>query len=198
MALIAHPDEKRIFHQIAEGDAHAFRILFDHYRAGIYRLVLRTTQSETIAEEISQEVFLQIWKGREQLADIQNPSGWLFTLARNRTINQLKKIANDEELRRNLWRQLSETHNTTEEQIQLNDSRRLIETALQELSPQKQRIFNMSRHEGLSHEQIAEALHLSKNTVKNNLVETLKWLRTRLKDHAPLVAILLMLEEVYK
>ncbi|MHA4807899.1 RNA polymerase sigma factor [Flavitalea flava] len=198
MALPGLRDEKQLFCQISEGDQIAFRTFFDMYRTRIYEFVCRMTKSGDTAEEITQEIFLKIWTHRSNLREVQNPPGYLFTLARNKTINALSKIATDEKLRQNLWRQLNEVQNTPEDQLQFKESNQLIESALVELSPRKQRIFHMSRHLGLTHEQIAEELQLSKSTVKNNLVDTLKWLRTSLKDHIGIIIILLMLEELYK
>jgi RNA polymerase sigma-70 factor (family 1) len=198
MDLIGLPDETALFTRIADGDEQAFRDIFDHYKTGIYRFILNMSKSELDAEELTQEVFVKLWTHRESLRTVRNPGGYIYILARNKTINQLEKIANDRRLRQNLWAQLDTLRNSTEDEVQYRESSRAIDAALQELSLQKQRIFHMSRYQGLSHDEIARELQLSRSTVKNNLVETLKWLRHRLKDHTAIVAVLLMLEEWYR
>ncbi|HVS97419.1 MAG TPA: RNA polymerase sigma-70 factor [Puia sp.] len=198
MDLIGLAEETRLFSQIAGGDETAFRIIFDRYRTGIFRFIFRMVKSELVAQELTQEVFVKLWAHREALAGITNPGGYIFIIARNKAINELDKIANDARLRKHLWHQLDEAQNSTEDQLDERESAGVIESALQELSTQKQRIFRLSRHQGLSHEEIARQLGLSRSTVKNNLVETLKWLRMRLKEHGGLVAVLLMLEEFYR
>ena len=198
MDLIGLPHETTLFARIADGDEQAFQDIFDHYKTGIYRFILNMTKSESEAEELTQEVFVKLWTHRESLRTVRNPGGYIYILARNKTINQLEKIANDRRLRQNLWAQLDTLRNSTEDEVQYRESSRAIDAAMQELSLQKQRIFYMSRHQGLSHDEIARDLQLSRSTVKNNLVETLKWLRHKLKDHTAIVAVLLMLEEWYR
>lgn len=77
-----------------------------------------------------------------------------------------------------LWTDMEKVINETEESLLLSDLRQFTESALVQLPPQQQLIFRMSRYQGLSYDEIAEQLHLSRNTVKNHLIAALKTLRT--------------------
>ncbi|HEY1164271.1 MAG TPA: sigma-70 family RNA polymerase sigma factor, partial [Chitinophaga sp.] len=83
--------------------------------------------------------------------------------------------------------------NDLELQLDARESKALIQQALTQLSPQKQAIFQLSRQQGLSHEEIGQQLKLSKSRVKNLLVETLKHIRHYLSQHSLLLAVLFQL-----
>ena len=79
--------------QVSEGDAIAFRQLFDHYRNKIYSLGMYLTRSETLSEEIVQDVFLKVWEKREELTGINYFNAWLRTVAKNTCSNYLRSLA---------------------------------------------------------------------------------------------------------
>ncbi|MNL20876.1 RNA polymerase sigma factor [compost metagenome] len=77
---------------------------------------------------------------------------------------------------------ISQTHNDTEDGIILSDLMVFAESAIKELPKQQQIVFRLSRFEGLSYEEIADRLNLSKNTVKNHLVVAVKTLRAQFSN----------------
>lgn len=169
--------------RIAEGDEQAFRIFFDTYRDRLYTYLFRFSKSRHVAEEVVQEVFYKIWSHRSSLAAVNNPSTYLFVLARNKTVDILRKMANENELIQQAWKNIAEKQHTTEEYLDMNESRRLIEQALSEVSAQKRTIFHLSRYQGLTHQQIADRLQLSESTIKNHIVETLRYIKHYLEKH---------------
>jgi len=171
------PDEKHLLSLVAQGDVNAFSAIYHHYNRSIYPFVLKITKSETLAEEIIQEVFISVWVNRTQMAQVENFRAYIYTIATNKTLNYFKKAV--AETRRIL--QVSATSakvsNVTEEEIFAKESESLVQAAVESLPEQRKKIYKLSRHEGLTHDQIAEKLNISKNTVKNQLVEALKFIR---------------------
>jgi RNA polymerase sigma-70 factor (ECF subfamily) len=174
--------ETQLLSRIAAGDECAFRSLFDLYKGRVTVYALRLSKSRYVAEEIVQEIFLKLWTNREQLTEVQNIGTYIYVMAKNRTLDHLKKIANEDRLFNEVWHTISEQGEPTGH-LYAKDNMRLIEKAIGQLSPQKQKIFYLSRFEGLSHHQIAEQCALSKNTVKNHLVKTLRHIKFFLKQH---------------
>lgn len=175
--------EKALLNQIADHSEPAFRQLFELYKTKVYSFVVAFTHSTTDAEEILQETFITLWQHRQQLSLIDHPRNYIYTIVRNKTFQHLKQVSKSASLQRELWAHLQQAGNSADDLLHLRDSHRVIEQALSQLSEQKQRIFSMSRQEGLSHDQIAAATGLSKSRVKNIIVEVLNYLKAHL-EHA--------------
>jgi len=103
---------------------------------------------------------------------------YLYTITRRLALNALRDLATLQRAIDALWTDMEKVINETEESLLLSDLRQFTESALVQLPPQQQLIFRMSRYQGLSYDEIADQLHLSRNTVKNHLIAALKTLRT--------------------
>ncbi|OQP60559.1 RNA polymerase subunit sigma-70 [Niastella vici] len=182
--------DRELLQQVASGDVVAFRQLFDLYRMRLFSFVLKMTHSAADAEEIVQEVFTKLWTNRDSLPAVEFPGKYIYTIARNKTLNHLARAARDQQLQQQLWINLSPYHNTTEDLLQAQESQRLINEAINLLSPQRQTIFRLSREQGLTHEEIAARLGLSKSRIKNILVEILKHIKEQLVRYSAILPIL--------
>lgn len=170
-------NEKAIFAALAEGDESAFETIYHSYNKRLAPFIEKMVHSADLTEEIIQEIFVQLWINRHLLADVAHPTAYLFNIATNRTLDHLKKIANNVKLMDKIAYGSTELVNDTEEQVVLRESIATIKLAVNALPAQRRLIFNLSRNEGLTHEQIAERLNISRNTVKNQLVTALKFIR---------------------
>lgn len=183
-------NEKELLLQIAEGNETAFRCFFDHYTPLIFTFVERLTRSKADAEEIVQDTFMKIWTSRESLPFIDKPGHYCYVIARNKALDNMRKIARDQRLLDQLWLSFSgEEDNSLENELQSQEYYQLIDQALLRLPRQKQLVFNMSRREGLSHLEISQRLGLSKSRINNILVEVLKYIKSFLEQHSTLIAI---------
>ncbi|MET7001425.1 RNA polymerase sigma factor [Chitinophaga defluvii] len=183
---------KEWFEKISEGDAHCFRQLYDHYRHKIFYLALKLTKSNTISEEILQEVCYNLWNSRSQLAGVENPEAYIYTITHNLISRHFKKAAKELQLRDNLLRQQQEYDYETADSIQLNESNALLNKAILQLPPKRRQIYQLSRIQGLNHEQIAAQLNISVSTVSNQLGEALKFIRHYLKNAGLVLGYLLL------
>jgi RNA polymerase sigma-70 factor (family 1) len=190
---IKREHERELFRRISEGEEPAFRLIFEAYTPKLLHYCRGMVKSESLAEEIVQDVFLKLWAGRSKLSTVENPNNWLFIIARNRVLDHFRKAVRETRFQAQMYNSIEENRNVTEEQMDESQSRRLIAKALDQLSEQKQRIFKLSRYEGLSHEEIAKELGLSKNTIKNHLVVTLQHIRDWLGKHSDPVITLIIL-----
>jgi RNA polymerase sigma-70 factor (ECF subfamily) len=176
--------DRILLQHVANGDKLAFRQLFDLYKLRLFSFVLQMTHSKVDAEEIVQDVFAKLWEIRTDLVQVDYPGKYIYTIARNKTLNHLAKLARDRQLLQQVWLNVSQADNSTEAKLQAQESQRLIGEAINRLSLQRQTIFRLSREQGLTHEEIAAHLGLSKSRVKNILVEILK----HIKDYLTLSA----------
>lgn len=174
-------------------DDESFKCLFDNYKNRLYGYVLAITHSHYTAEEITQEIFIKLWLCRDVLQQVENLDGYIFTIARNKTFNHLRKAAYDVRLMKELQERasLGEPANNVEERAMVSEYDRLLQDALALLSPQRRLVFQLSRQRGLNHEEIAQQLQLSRHTVKNHMVEALRFIRHYFVQHGSVLAFLL-------
>lgn len=176
-------DDKALLAKIAVGDEDAFRELFNIYKERFYAVVLKMTQSDEVAQDIVQDVFMQIWDKRETLVDVDNPSSYFFTAVYRRVYHHYRKIA----LEKKLLQVVSHAKvsvNITDEMVLARESESLISQAIAKLPPQQKLVFKLSKQDGLSREDIARELQVSPHTVKNHLTYALKFIRTFLHNSA--------------
>lgn len=182
-------NEKELFVLAASGNETAFATIFHHYNKRLYPFVLKMIKSESAAEEIVQDVAMVLWLKRMRLAEIDNYTSYIFRIATNKTLNHLKKIASEDKMLKQVLQNMQLFRNPTEEIIDSREKEAIINSAINELSPQRKIIYKLSRQEGLTHQQIAEQLHISPNTVKNQLVEALRFIRGKVQTTSVILLI---------
>ncbi|ASZ09517.1 RNA polymerase sigma factor [Chitinophaga sp. MD30] len=179
--------------KIREGDATAFRDLFYAFKDPLYGYARKMCRSDMLAEEIVQEVLMKVWINRQHLDPAQSIKAYLYTATQNCVFNWMKKSARDETLKRTVFYHQPLSSNITEEHISLGELQRLKSAIMEQLPPQRRLIFYMSRIEGLSHEEIATRLQLSKSTVKDQIVKANSFLRQKLQGHHDIIIPLLII-----
>lgn len=159
-------------------------MLFDIYSKRLFSFALAMTKSAADAEEIIQECFTRLWIQRKSLPNIDSEEAWLYRMVRNRTLDHLRKISREQKMIHQVWSNLSQPDRSLEEFILTREYQQLIDQALNQLSPQKQQVYRLSREKEFSHEEIAALTGLSKSRVNNILTETLKFIKTYLDKHS--------------
>lgn len=182
-----------LLQQLRKGDESAFRQLYDRHSRPVAAFIYQLTHSAVDAEDILQDTFLKLWTSREQLPFIEHIGNYIFIIARNKTVDHLRKVARQQQLVDQVWENISEVADALDLQLDARESQQLINNALNQLSDQKQTIFRLSRVEGLSHEDIASRMGLSKSRVKNLQVETLKHIRLFLTRYGGSLGLLLVI-----
>lgn len=176
-------NEKALLARIAEGDKDAFKQLYDHYWNDIYYVALGFLKSPEWSQDIIQEVFIKIWQKRATLTSIEQFKSYIFIIARNELISALRqKMRTDGQQDR--YRQLlPEQYTSADQSLAVRELETQIGEAVQQLPEQQQRIFRMTRQEGLSHDEIADQLGIARKTVANNITKTLNHIRDYLLEH---------------
>ena len=167
--------------QLIAGDESAFDKIYETYSSKVYRLAFRFLKDSDQSEEIVQECFINLWVNRGRLEAEGNIWLYLYVIAKRLSLNALRRICQSRELTENLIKQLITVHNNTEEDLLAHDLEQFTDSVINKLPPQQQRIFRLSRIEHLTHQEIADQLHISPNTVKNHMVEALKTLKSHLQ-----------------
>lgn len=178
-------DDRMLLALIAKGDENAFKDLYNQYFTRLSAYVFKLCKSTTITEDVLQEVFIKIWASRSVCANIEIPEAYILSIAKNATIDWLRKLSRQTTLIADLSTQIQEHGNNVENKMSLDSLESVIASALSQLSGQKQKVFQLSKIIGLSHDEIADELQLSKSTVKNHLSETIKFIRKQIHPGVP-------------
>lgn len=179
-------NERALLLRVAHGDEMSFRVVYDHYRKRIYAFALHITESEALADEIIQEVFLKVWIHRSKLPAVTYFSTWLHTIARNCIFDALKRMAREAAVRSKFVAGAPAAINSVEDRILTKENEQILQEAISKLSAQQQLIYHLSRHQGLKHDEIATRLNISPNTVKVHMVNALKTIRAHVREHTGL------------
>lgn len=153
-----------------------FAGIFKTYEYRLYSLALKLTKSDLYAKDVIQEVFLKLWEHRESIHSIENIEAWLYRLTENKVIDFLRKAAADGRLKEALWNKLP-TNPEMEHGVEVKEYNYIIQKAIDQLPPQRKLIYYLNREEGLNYQQIANELHISRHTVKNQLSTALQSIR---------------------
>ncbi len=183
MANDSKYSETELISLLKEGNEEAFRMLFDLWHKKLFHFSFRYTKSKEQAEEIVQDTLLTLWVNRIKLNETYPLGPYLYTISKRMSLNVLRQAANSQKTAEILWQNFNDAGNTTEEAVHLAELEELTERAIQNLPTQQQIVFRLSKYGGLSHQEIAERLDISKETVKKHSAEALKTLRTHLKKH---------------
>jgi RNA polymerase sigma-70 factor (family 1) len=179
--------DKQLTALLQEGDKAAFTLLFDRYQAKIYSVALALTRSETVAEELVQDVFMTCWLRRESLKAIESFSAYLFIMTRNAAYTALRKMAGQRD-KLNEFADSPSFYTETQEHVDAADYAAVLRQAMEQLPEQQRKVFILIKEKGLTREQAALELGISPNTVKIHLGRAVKTVRAWCLAHIHLSA----------
>ncbi|MGH7989696.1 MAG: sigma-70 family RNA polymerase sigma factor [Limisphaerales bacterium] len=179
--------------RVKRGDRAAFVELVDKYKQPVMNFIYRSLRDEAESEDLAQNVFLQVYKSRKRYKQTAKFSTWLFTIARNLCLNELRRRS------RHPAESLEETHaeNEDQPQRQYEDKKvflatenllhgelaKKIEEALAELPENQRTAILLCRQEELSYEEIAEVLDCSLSATKSLIHRGRETLKEKLKPY---------------
>ncbi len=184
-------NEKELLLRVAKGDEDAYKHVFRQYWPRVYSVALLFAKAPEVAEDAAQDVFAQLWVKRELLADVKEFRAYLFTSAKNLILNKLRGRVFTGTVNEYLQEYFADSFADPAAKLELKESSQIIEDGINQLTPQQQKVFRLSRFQGLSHAEIAEATGLSPRTVKNYMVSAILSLRNYLDKYSGSVVIFL-------
>ena len=177
----------------------AFSELYVRYKDNLYYFCLHLLKSKEEANDIVQEIFIRLWESRSFINPELSFSSFLYTMARNRILNYFRDIDIDEKVKQILSAQKITEEEAIDSKIIYTEYQMILQNAISQLPPQRQKIFNMSRIESMSHKEIAAELGISVNTVQEHISEALKFIKVYFSKHADIsISLLLAAFILYK
>jgi RNA polymerase sigma-70 factor (ECF subfamily) len=159
----------------------AYKNIFELYYKPLCSFAKKYVLDLAIAEDIIQELFVKFWEQRSEIRLKTSVKSYLFRSARNECLNYLKH----QHVRKKFVMHLmnASTDSSFHDQLEEEDINHLIYNTVKSLPPRCKQIFELSRFEGRSFEDIARELSISENTIKNQLVRALRLIRQVLEKN---------------
>lgn len=155
---------------IAARDEAALAQLYDRYRAILFGLLMRILNNREEAEDVLQEVFLQVWRKAADFDENRGrPFTWLVTLARSRGIDRLRTLASRERVAEAGAREVSEEISDAATDALKSEQRGLVSDALAKLPDEQKRPIMLAYFDGLTQSEIATRLGAPLGTVKTRM-----------------------------
>ncbi len=171
-------EERFIFDRMVKGDKTVFRHFFEKYYQPLCNHINFYIHNPSVAEEIAQDVYVYFWEKREDIVINKSVKSYLFTAAKNRSLNHLRNEKAKLNIREKIAKTVENSSDETPEKIMdiqwLNN---LIQQAIDTLPPKCREVFMLSREQKLSYKEIAQYLNISIKTVENQMGKALKLLR---------------------
>ncbi len=173
------PDLTSLIAGVADGDQSAFAALYDVLAPTLYGVVRRVLRDPSQAEEVTQEVFVDIWR---QSARFDSARGsvrtWAVTIAHRRAVDRVRSEQSHRDRHESVATGAVDSPVSPEEGALEADDRRRARAAMATLPPQQREALELAFYDGLTHVQIAERLDVALGTVKTRIRDGLIRLRT--------------------
>lgn len=174
-------NESALLLRIATGDELSYTLLVERHWQKVLQHALSFVKSYPVAEELTQDVFIQIWEKREKLSTVNNFDNYLFIVSRNLIISHIrKKLIETDSLKDE---KLQEMFFKPDEQYEFQELVEIINKGAALLPEPRRSVFLLSRIEGRDADYISKELGIAKRTVRWHLVQALNFLRNYLQKY---------------
>jgi len=180
-------------HSIRTGNEQAFEQLFRAQYPALCGYARKYLDDVDQAEEVVQEMFFNFWQKKEKLEINISLEAYLFRSVRNSCLNYLKHLKIREEHRLATSHEIRKKEQEVHDSVETLELQEKIENVIEQLPPERKKIFRMSRYEELKYKEIADKLNISVKTVEAQMSKALKFLRQHLSEYLS-VAIILIVE----
>jgi RNA polymerase sigma-70 factor (ECF subfamily) len=178
---MAEREEDLLMHRFKSGSVEAYKIIFDQYYKPLCSFAKKYVLDLAVAEDIVQDLFVRFWEQRNEFQLRASAKSYLFQAARNECLNYLKHQNVKEKYRQHIMNVSTDSffHDKLEEE----EINQMVYEVIRSLPPRCRQIFELSRFEGKTFDEIAQELSVSKNTIKNQLVSALRQIRQSLEKN---------------
>lgn len=168
------------FRLLQAGDQSVFGVVFNYWQPVIYFKVRQLCKTDSDAEEVTQEVFIEFYLKRTQLSNPESIFPFLFTIAKRMAISNFRKSLVRSNYLQSLGQTWVESSFSLQEELDARELQVILESIIEQLPPQQQAIYRRSKFEEQSYQEIADEEGLSKNTVRNHMSLASKFVRFKL------------------
>ena len=168
-----HVDDHALIRRIAGADQRALEALFLRHQTQVFRFIARITRSEAVAEELTNEVFLDVWRHAGSYQGRSSPATWLLSIAHNRAVSGLRK-RREEPWNEDAAAGIPDAADDSEVVVQKADKGRVMQQCINRLSPEYREILDLVYYHDLSIGEVSTVVGIPEGTVKTRLFKARK------------------------
>lgn len=162
----------------------SFEEFFRLYYRKVREFAFLILKDNADADEVAQLCFIKLWDKRARLGEVLNLDAFVFTVVRNTTLDFIRSLDRSQKGVANMRNSMATQYDSHEEsRLDAEIIRNIVHEVIEQMPRKRREVYQMSREEGLSSDQISEALGISKRTAEKHLQLALSQLRTRLRDY---------------
>ena len=177
-----YADDRARAQAFAEGDEMAFVALYNRHKDAIYAFCLKMLSDPQRAQDAMQDTFLRAYENRDRLPQLRSVRAWLFTVARNGCLNQMRKGRRLVELDLDDgWDEPIAPADVPSGQLEKSEEVELVNTFLQQLPPHYREVLVLREYQNLSYDEIAAVTRSTLSAVKSRLFKARKKLAAYLE-----------------
>lgn len=177
---------------LKEGNQLAFSIVYKTYAAQTFSLAFKYLLNKELAEDAVQNLFLKLWLKKEEIDETKSINRYLFTMLKNDLLNTLRDSKKNIYLLEDCLSMVLELEDNSQNENLKQEQMNIIQQALEQLSPQRRKVFEMKVSGKYSNQEIADKLNLSINTIKFQYSQSLKQIRATVGELSLLLLYCMM------
>jgi len=183
MSIAVYEEGKILLQRIAEGDRVAFTYFYTSHLSRLYRYIFLFTKSKSDTEEILQDIFIKIWENREKMREIDSAAGYLTQIAKNKILDKVRSQQIRHRVLAEIRRSGENSAPTTGDDCAYREYYHVVQLAIEKLPPKRKLIFRLNIENGLSQDEIANQLKISRSVVQKQLYSASHFVRKYLFEH---------------
>ena len=180
-STMSGPEDTELIKRIAKQDQTAVEVLYGRYQVRVFRFILRKVRSEAVAEELTNEVFMEVWRNASRFEGRSSLSSWILGIAHNRAISSLRK-RRETELDEDAAGAIADDSDDPEVTAQKTDKGALLRQCMERLSDEHRTIIDLVYYHEKSIAEVAEIVEIPQNTVKTRMFYARKKLSEFLEE----------------
>jgi RNA polymerase sigma-70 factor (family 1) len=182
--------EQLLLTRCSDGDTSAFNEIYQRHKKFVFAIVRARLDDEEEARDTTQDIFINLWTCRQQLADIRDFKTYLFVFSRNQVVSAYRKKNIRIKGESYLIDGIEQMEHSPEEHRMAIELTFHIDKAVRQLPETMRNCYHLSKNEDKKNGEIADMLNISEKTVRNNVSEALKRLRLNLQNSHPELLVL--------
>ena len=165
---VSRISDETLIASIADGDRNSLETLYARHHTRVHRFLIRLTDNEAVAEEIVNEVFLEVWRHADRFKAKSQVATWLIAIARNKGLTELRR-RREEQLDDNLAAAIEDPADSPTSAMDRQDRSTILHRCLANLSPQHWEVINLVYYQEKEIKEVARFVGAPINTIKTRM-----------------------------
>ena len=172
--------DEMLLESIADGSRNAMHILYSRHNVRVYRFILRIVRDVGMAEDLTSQVFLDVWRTASQFEGRSQVSTWLLSIARFKALTALRQRRH-EDIDQEEMLEIVDEADTPEDSLHRSSTSAILRACIAKLSPAHREIINLVYYHEKSVEEVGEIIGIPQSTVKTRMFYARKQLAELLR-----------------